>query len=253
MGLQALIFDVDGTLAETAEIHRAAFNQAFDEFQIGWRWDRRTYSYLMNMTNDIEMLRGFDRMSARKVRHGVVSDEALRQIALRKMQVYLAMLADGTAYLRPGVSRLIDEARRDHITLGIVSTRPKIEFEMLVTNTLGFEALSLFDSVRTADDCRLAVDAYQLVLADLGVTPRNSVAIDDAESGIRDASACGINTIATPGIYTSSGRFDGAGIVISDLGQPAQPYNIIMGNAEGRGYISAQYLRKIVGETQAAA
>ncbi len=254
MGLQALIFDVDGTLAETAEIHRSAFNQAFEEFNIGWHWDRQAYSYLMHMPNDAEMLRAHNAMSMTHHAQGRVDAEILQQITRRKMQVYLAMLAGGAAYLRPGVGRLIDEAKREGIALAIASCRSRLEFEMLVTNTLGFDALSLFDAVRTAEDCEKPCKSpYGDILYDLGVKASQCVAIDDAESGIREAAICGINTIATPGLYTSSGRFDAACIVVSDLGRPSQPFNVIFGDADGKGYISAHYLHKLVGDSKVAA
>lgn len=254
MGLQALIFDVDGTLAETAEIHRAAFNQAFEEFSTGWCWDRATYSYLMDMPKDADMLEAYNAISASKNLKQSLAPDILGQIALRKKQVYLSMLAGGAAYLRPGVCRLMDEAQRDGIALGIVSTRSRIEFEMLVTNTLGFDALSMFDAVQTSGDYgHTALAAYQNVITDLAIDPGKSVAIDDEESGIRDAVICGLKTIATPGIYTSSGRFDAAEIVVSDLGRPAEPFDVILGNAQGTGYISSEFLRQMVGANLAAA
>ncbi len=254
MGLQALIFNVDGTLAETAEIHRAAFNQAFDEFNTGWCWDRATYSYLMDMPGDAEMLGAYNAISAAKNAQKPLTREVLQRIALRKMQIYLAMLASGAAYFRPGVCRLMEEARRDGIAIGIVSTRSRIEFEMLVTNTLGFDALNMFNAIRTSDNGgRSALAGYQNIIADLGINPNKSVAIDDTETGIRDAVICGLKTIATPGIYTSSGRFDAAEIVVSDLGRPSQPFDVILGNAHGTGYISSAFLRQMVGANLAAA
>ncbi len=254
MGLQALIFDVDGTLAETADIHRAAFNQVFEEFHTGWCWDRQTYSYLMNMMDDSEMLRAYNAMSAAKNFRKPVGSGILQKMALRKIQIYLAMLASGAAYLRTGIGRLIDEATRDNIAVGIVTNRPRIEFEMLVTNTLGFEALNLFDAVSTAEDNQTGtICAYGQVINNLGINPMKSVAIDDAETGIRRAATAGLNTIATPGVYTSSGRFDAAGIVVSDLGNPARPYDVIQGCADERGYVTIGYLCGLIGETQAAA
>ncbi|MCF6304529.1 MAG: HAD hydrolase-like protein [Rhodobacteraceae bacterium] len=254
MGLQALIFDVDGTLAETAEIHRAAFNQAFEEFNTGWCWNRATYSYLMHMPKDADMLEAYNAISTSKNLQHTLLPDMLGQIALRKKQVYLSMLAGGAAYLRPGVCRLMDEARRDGVALGIVSTRSRIEFEILVTNTLGFDALGMFDTIRTSEDCQQnALTAYRYVIADLAINPAKSVAIDDTESGIRHAVICGLKTIATPGIYTSSGRFDAAEIVVSDLGQPAEPFDVILGNAHGTGYITSGFLQQMVGSNLVAA
>jgi len=252
MGLQALIFDVDGTLAETADTRRAAFNQTFDEFQCGWHWDRRTYSYLMNMSDDTEMLQGYATLMETRLQHPTLGPEKLHQIGLRKMQVFLAMLASGSASLRPGVGRILSEARRNGIALGAISCRPRIEFEMLVTSTLGFDALTLFDASYFVNNKDRAT-AYKKVVAELGVLPSKTIAIDDNESGIRAAGICGINCIATPGIYTSSDRFDAANIVVSDLGMPAQPYTIISGNPDPAGYVTIPYLQRLIGDKRVAA
>nr|WP_272945758.1 HAD family hydrolase [Pseudooceanicola atlanticus] len=48
--MKALIFDVDGTLAETEEAHRAAFNRAFAAQGLDWHWNQATYGRLLAVT-----------------------------------------------------------------------------------------------------------------------------------------------------------------------------------------------------------
>ena len=181
MGLQALIFDVDGTLAETAEVHRAAFNQAFEECAVAWFWDRRVYSYIMHMTDDAEMLRAYNAMFAAKMSCKPLSIDALQRIKCQKTKIYLAMLKSGTAYLRTGVARLLQEAKREDIAIAVTSSRPRIEFETLVINTLGFDALSMFDTVQAGT----SVAPYSRIAQKLGVNPAKSVVIDTSFNSIK--------------------------------------------------------------------
>tara|TARA_B100001093_G_scaffold480999_1_gene511366 strand:- start:2 stop:166 length:165 start_codon:yes stop_codon:yes gene_type:complete len=41
--ISTIIFDVDGTLAETEELHRKAFNQAFKDKGLNWHWNIKLY------------------------------------------------------------------------------------------------------------------------------------------------------------------------------------------------------------------
>src|SRR5665213_2990511 len=59
MSLEAIIFDVDGTLAETEEIHRASFNLAFMDAGLPWHWDQDLYACLLDVTGGKERLRHF--------------------------------------------------------------------------------------------------------------------------------------------------------------------------------------------------
>jgi phosphoglycolate phosphatase-like HAD superfamily hydrolase len=57
MTLQALIFDVDGTLADTErDGHRPAFNQAFTDAGLDWHWDVALYGKLLSVTGGKERI-----------------------------------------------------------------------------------------------------------------------------------------------------------------------------------------------------
>jgi len=256
MGLQALIFDVDGTVAETSDLHRAAFNRAFAEHGIGWHWDREIYSNLMPVEFTLPKLRLFA-LAAQQSGQGHVPDfELLARIAARKARIFSDAVREGAARLRPGVARLMQESRHQGLALAAVSTSTRAETEALLSATLGFSALGWFTSLKTSENAGLPPDAralYRSTLRDLGLKGSRTVAIDDSDAGVQAAADCGIAVVATPGIYTSSNRFDMARLVVSDLGQPAEPFTVLRGESKGHPCVSPFLLRDIINPSAAAA
>src|SRR5271170_5298861 len=103
MPLQGLIFDVDGTLAETEEVHRQAFNEAFAAFGLPWKWERQLYKELLQVTGGKERILHFltnwhapDLTSLR---------EKIPKIYDFKTKRYTAMILAGAVELKPGVAR----------------------------------------------------------------------------------------------------------------------------------------------------
>lgn len=256
MGLQALIFDVDGTVAETADLHRAAFNFAFEEHGLNWYWDREIFNQLAPVEFSLPKLRLFT-AATRRSGHGIVPTHTdLAKIAARKAQKYCQLVREGAAHLRPGVARLMQEALHEGLLLGAVSTSTRTETQTLLSEALGFHNLGWITSLKTAEDaCVPAAERslYQAVLNDFGISGHQAIAIDDSASGAAAAAYNGIAVLATPSMYTSSNRFDSAALTISDLGQPAEPFTVISGKAGGHPYVSPALLRQIVEPKAAAA
>jgi len=256
MDIQALIFDVDGTVAETADLHRAAFNRAFDEHGLGWHWDREIYSNLTPVAFSLPKLRLFA-LAARRCGHGhVPAFDLLAKIAARKARLFGNMVREGAARLRPGVARLMQEARHEGLSLAAVSTSTRAEAEALLTATLGFQALGWFSSLQTAENAGVPPTQrrlYRQALDDMGLAGRRAIAIESSDSGCAAAASCGIAVIATPGMYTSSTRFEPARLTVSDLGEPAEPFTVLKGRAGGHSFISPALLRQIISPDVAAA
>lgn len=256
MGLQALIFDVDGTVAETADLHRAAFNRAFDEHGLGWHWDREIYSQLSPIEFTLPKLRLFS-IAARRSGHANAPDyEQLARIAARKAQLFCNAMREGEVRLRPGVARLLREARHEGLALAAVSTSTRAETQALLTATLGFHTMGWFTCLKTSEDAGIPAaqrPLYRAVLDDLGIKGRRAVAIEDSVTGATAASRCGISVVVAPSMYTASGRFEGAALTVSDLGQPAEPFTLINGQANGHGWVSPSLLRDIILPKAAAA
>jgi len=255
MGLQAIIFDVDGTVAETADLHRAAFNRAFEEQGLSWHWDREIYAQLAPVEFSSPKLRLFA-AATRRSGGQTPSHEVLAKIAARKAHIFSNLVREGAARLRPGVARLMQEAQAEGLLLGAVSTSTRAETQALISATLGFHGLGWFTCLKTAESAQVPAaerSLYQAVLDDFGLEGRRAVAIDDSANGATAASRCGLPVLATPSMYTASNRFADAALTVSDLGQPAEPFTVISGDANGHVCVSPALLREIAFPKAAAA
>ncbi len=240
MQLQAIIFDVDGTLAETADLHRQAWNAGFAQCGLPWHWGRALFSTLLHIPDGVARLRAYEQAQNPE---NPCTDAQLRALSAAKTAAYARALRAGAATPRKGTIRLLNEARAEGLPIAAVSTGSLIDFELLVFHAFGFDALGWFDCVRCQDDSRDAPHPYQAVIGAMGLTPPHCIAIDDSDAGAKAAIAAGLRVLATPGLYTSSHRFEGAALVLSDLGCPEAPFDVIRGDARGHSFVTPNALR----------
>lgn len=218
MELRSLIWDVDGTLAETEETHRAAFNQAFAEAGLSWRWERSAYAELLRVSGGRERIAHFMATS-----EGANAPPGLVIAALhaRKTEIYNEMLASGRVGLRPGVARLFRRAQAAGIVQAICTTTSRVNVANLMRATLGENAPD-FAAVVAGEDAyakKPDPEAYRLVLSLLNLPPESCLAVEDSQNGLRAARAAGIPVLAVPGEYTTGDDFSGAAAVMDSLGE----------------------------------
>ncbi len=215
MKLNAILFDVDGTLAETEEAHRGAFNQAFAEAGRDWHWSKDDYRELLQVAGGRERLRAFlDSIGE------PLPDEDLATLHRRKNVLYARAVTDGAVVARPGVSRLIAAARGAGVRLGIATTTSRANLAALVECLFGSEAMTWFDPVVTAEDVTAKKpdpQVYAIALERLGLPPSDCVAIEDSRNGLEAAMACGIPVVVTRSFYFSRENFAGAALVRDSL------------------------------------
>jgi beta-phosphoglucomutase-like phosphatase (HAD superfamily) len=224
--LEALIFDVDGTLADTEEAHRCAFNEAFQELGLPWNWSRPRYAHLLLTAGGKERLAAhIDSLDlpapGRRELKGRI--EAIHRA---KTLNYTRMVLGGGVALRDGVARLIDDAARAHVRLGIATTTTFVNVEALLRTGLGSSAINRFAVIGAAGDAarkKPAADIYEYVLRQLGASPQRCVAIEDSANGLRAAKAAGLYTIVTPSYWTRTEDFSGADLVLPSLGSARHP------------------------------
>lgn len=227
--LRALIFDVDGTLAETEDLHRQAFNRAFAALDLPWRWDPALYADLLTVMGGKERLSHY--IDTRHPGEAASFHAQAPEIHARKTIAYGDLMAETGLPLRPGIARLIAEARAGGLRLAIATTtsRPNVD-RLLAANFPASDApFAVIAAGDEADRKKPAPDVFLLALDRLGVPASEAVAFEDSAPGIASARAAGLPVLATRSRYTDSHRLDGAFSALSDLGEPGHPHGHLAG------------------------
>ena len=218
---QALIFDVDGTLAETErDGHRPAFNQAFAECGLAWRWDETLYGELLAVTGGKERIRHYAGRYAPEIARRTDFDALVQRLHAAKTAHYLRLVDQGNLPLRPGVARLIAAARAAGIRLAIATTTSPENVSALLRASLAPEAAGWFEVIGAGDVVpakKPAPDIYRWVLERLGLPASSCLAIEDSANGLASASSLGLRCVVTVSEYTVGQDFSGAQRVLGDL------------------------------------
>jgi HAD superfamily hydrolase (TIGR01509 family) len=222
--LRALIWDVDGTVAETErDGHRVAFNRAFEEAGLPWRWEVAEYAELLEVTGGRERILAYLQRRA-DAPTGAAEREALaRRLHARKNAVYAELVAEGAIAVRPGVLRLMDECRAEGVALAIATTTSRSNVDALFASLLGGNWKARFGAVVCAEDApdkKPHPQAYRLALQRLGVSADEAFALEDSPNGLKAARAAGIACGVARSAYFAGARFDGAAWVRDELDAP---------------------------------
>jgi HAD superfamily hydrolase (TIGR01509 family) len=219
--LHALIFDVDGTLADTErDGHRLAFNTAFAEHGLDWHWDEALYGELLAVTGGKERIRFYAERHAPEMLASADFPELVRRLHLAKTAHYVRIVDQGGLPLRPGVAHLIAEARAAGVRLAIATTTSPENVTTLLRASLAAAATDWFEVIGAGDVVphkKPAPDIYHWVLERLGLPATACLAIEDSENGLQSSLAAGIPTVVTISEYTAGHDFRGARAVLPDL------------------------------------
>lgn len=246
MGLRALIFDVDGTLSETEENHREAFNRAFAKAGLDWHWDKPLYTELLQVTGGKERIIHYAETHHPDGADDFVRCGLLADVHRNKTQIYGELLRSGRVCLRTGIARLIRQAHTEGLKLGLATTSTVSAIESLLDVTLGPRSIGLFDAIAAGDmakNKKPAPDVYNIAVEMLGVEALECMAFEDSTHGLRSALDAGLKTIVTPGAYIKGDRFDGALVIVSSLGDPGKPSRVISGPPLRGEYVDVAQLR----------
>jgi HAD superfamily hydrolase (TIGR01509 family) len=218
--LEALVFDLDGTLADTEETHRQAFNAAFIEFGLWWDWSPPLYGRLLAVSGGKERLRryiGTLGLPAAERDRLLLTVPALHET---KTRIYTELITRGQRPLRPGVLPLLRAAKTAGLKLAIASTTTSANVAALLqanlgaASDIGFEVIACGDQVK---EKKPAPDIYRLVLASLRLAPEACIAFEDSLNGLRAAKAAGLATVVTPSRWTVEQDFAAADLVLPTL------------------------------------
>ncbi len=221
--LRALIWDVDGTVAETErDGHRVAFNRAFAEAGLPWAWDLQEYAEWLEVTGGRERILAYLRRRSDAPAGEAERDALARRLHRRKNAFYAEWVAQGIA-ARPGVLRLMDECRAEGVAQAIATTTSRANVEALFASLLGAGWQTRFAAVVCAEDApakKPDPQAYRLALQRMGVLPHEAFALEDSPNGLRAARAAGIACGVIRSAYFAAARFEGAAWLRDDLVAP---------------------------------
>jgi HAD superfamily hydrolase (TIGR01509 family) len=223
MSLEALLWDVDGTLAETErDGHRIAFNRAFEAFGLPWRWSVERYGELLAVTGGRERL--LHDMADRSDAPARPSErEALaRALHRRKNAIYAEIVDAGGLELRPGVLELLEDCRSRGLQLAITTTTSTSNVDALLRANLGPRWPSWFTTLVCGEDVKAKKpdpEVFTIALRRLGIGPLASLAIADSPGGVAAARAADVPVVVTRSAYFETAAVEGVVAIGPSLGR----------------------------------
>jgi HAD superfamily hydrolase (TIGR01509 family) len=253
MALRALLFDLDGTLAETeAHGHRPSYNRAFRKLGLSFRWGPKLYRRLLAQPSGRERLHHYLRRYQPDLgEHAEAvseSEEAwVEHVHRLKSRYFRRYLRQGKVPLRPGVARLLREASEAGLRLAVVTNASRASVRSFLKYGLGKELTGRIDLVVGGDQIsarKPAPDAYHYALKRLKVAPYECIAIEDSAMGLSAARAAGVPTVITVNGDTAGQDFSSATLVLDTLGEPDTPSTVMAGRID-ESWLGFKTLRRI--------
>lgn len=247
--LQALLFDVDGTLSDTErDGHRIAFNMAFEEAGLDWDWTESLYGELLAVTGGKERIRFYLEKFNTAFQKPDDYDQFVKDLHAAKTKFYTQLMGEGKIPLRTGVERLINEARETGMRMAVVTTTTPENVTALLTNTLGPDSESWFEVIAAGDIVpakKPAPDIYDWALEQMNLKPEQAIAFEDSYNGILSSAGANLRTIVTINEYTKNDDFSQAELVLNHMGEPDEPFEVLSGDAKGKTYLDLDLVKMI--------
>lgn len=259
MALRALLFDVDGTIADTEALgHRPAYNRAFRELGLPFRWGPKMYRKLLKQPGGRERLKYYfesyqPELGEHEHEAKTNPDAWISRVHELKSRYFRSYIRRGRVPLRPGVARLMREARESGLRLAIVTNASRKTLDPVLLYSLGPEMMAEIEVIASGEEVRHkkpAPDIYQLAVNRLGLQVTECIALEDSEMGLEAAAAAGVKAVVTVNSDTLGQDFAEAGLVVSSLGEPGAPTRVLKGELVGHGWVTIEALRRLCEGTQ---
>lgn len=215
--MNGLLFGSIGSLVETSENQREAFNRAFREHGLDWQWDRDDYR------NRLVASGGRHRIAEYAKERGESVDAAA--IHQTKSRIFQQALREGEMQLRDGVMDVIEFARENDIRLGLVTTTSRENVDSMleaVARSIPADTFEVIVDATLVQETKPDGECYRIALRGLGLQADECLAIEDNVDGVRAAKEVGISCIAFPGQNTVDHDYEVADIVTDNLFKTVQ-------------------------------
>lgn len=248
MKLKAVLFDVDGTIAESEELHRISFNESFKEYGLSWYWDEAIYRELILIGGGKERIKYYiERACPEMLTHKNLTDyiKALHEV---KSQIYKDNLMERGASLRPGVKRLLEELKKKDIRVSLVSSTSEENLNNLFKIGLKISPKKWFEVIGHGEctpNKKPSPEIYFWVLEKMKLPPDACLAIEDAPRGVDSAISAGLKVIVTPSKYTLNEDFKKGTLIVSHLGEPDNQFKVIKGKTYKRHFVDYEMITKV--------
>lgn len=230
--ITTLIFDVDGTLADTErDGHRVAFNQAFEQMGLDWHWSEEIYGELLAVTGGKERMHYYVEQFNAPEKNSEDLNELVIKLHAQKTKNYVSLLENSLIPLRPGVERIINDARSKGLRISIATTTTPENVTALLSNTLGPESIEWFEVIGAGDIVpakKPAPDIYTYVMDKMQVSAEECLAFEDSINGIKSSTAAHLKTVITYNGYTKDDDFSKADIVLDTYGDEGHPSTVML-------------------------
>lgn len=219
--LQAVVFDMDGVIAETeGEGHRIAFNETFKKEGIKAEWDHETYGELLKISGGKERMRHFFLGKGLLPVADDDMDEYISDLHRKKTSLFQDLIKSGRIHPRPGVRDLAQSIINSGTYLALATTSNEKAAHTLLTSLLGKQLHNEFDLIVAGDMVskkKPDPEIYTLVAERLDVEPKLSFVIEDTQNGLQAGLGAGFNVCVTTSSYTKTEDFTGATFIVDDL------------------------------------
>ena len=209
--IQCLIFDFDGTLAETEEAHRNAFNKAFNSNKLNWYWDQHIYKKLLQIAGGKERIEFYNKSFSSNSKQ--INSKDIEEMHLQKTKFYSQSVSQGLVQLRPGIRELLEKAKYYKKKIAISTSTSRDNVTLLLKSCLNENPEDIFSFISTGDlvqKKKPSPDLYKLVLAEMNLMPEECLAFEDSRIGLVSAKRANIKTAVNPSQYSMGDNFDEA-------------------------------------------
>ena len=249
--LEAVLFDVDGTLAETERFgHLVAVNEAFRSVGLDWEWSAELYGELLKVTGSTERINHYVANYSPEYRHiNENLDELIAEIVSHKNANYKRIAENGEIPLRPGVERVLRELHESDVRMGIATTTTPQNVDALLLGNIGGDVLDWFEVIAAGNMVPVkkpAPDIFIYAMEQMQLQPEVCLAVEDSENGVRSAVAAGLPVLVIESEYSTGHDLSGADLVVDHWGSDGQPMQVLSGDAFGCKQVSLELMQRMV-------